>query len=157
MKKHNQQKRHTHIYYIYIYMKYICDTIRSFSQHHVTKFDSDLRQVGGFLLVPRAPGFTPWFWCCSSVVFSWYPEHLGLPSDFWCCSSFQYICCVSYLFVFVPYVASFSGLFISLTFMQYINYQLELLYFLYVLYQLMDTIVLHFPLCPYIFHRKRRV
>ena len=84
-------------------MKYICDTIKSFSQHYVTKFGRDLRR---------------------SVVFSWYPEHLGLPPDFGFAHHFS-VCVVFHIFfVFVPYVASFSGLSISLTFMQYINYQL---------------------------------
>ena len=76
--------------------------------------------------------------CGRSVVFSWYPEHLGVPPDFGVAHRWfspgtpstwvyplifgvahHFSTCVVFhiLFVFVPYVASFSGLFISLTFM----------------------------------------
>jgi hypothetical protein len=54
----------------------ICDTIKSFSQHYVTKFGRDLRR---------------------SVVFSWYPEHLGLPPDFGFAHHFS-VCVVFHIF-----------------------------------------------------------
>ena len=55
--------------------------------------------------------------CGRSVVFSWYPEYLGLPPDFGVAHHFSVCVVFHILFVFVPYVASFSGLSISLTFM----------------------------------------
>ena len=66
---------------IYIYTKCIYIYIYIYI-YYVTKVWQWLAQADDFLLVLRAPGFIPWFWCCSSVVFSWYPEHLGLPPNF---------------------------------------------------------------------------